>query len=90
MSHAPLIGITLRVLHEKGLPADLARNRAYFDHACWVRNAIVYQLNRFTYLLVLRLFAMRYKNIDRYELFHRAVILGEEGHLGLDADYPLP
>jgi len=31
MSHAPLIGITLRVLHEKGLPADLARNRAYFD-----------------------------------------------------------
>jgi GT2 family glycosyltransferase len=67
-----------------------ARNRAYFDHACWVRNAIVYQLNRFTYLLVLRLFAMRYKNIGRYELFHRAVILGEEGHLGLDADYPLP
>jgi putative glutamine amidotransferase len=31
MSHAPLIGITLRVLYEKGLPADLARNRAYFD-----------------------------------------------------------
>jgi putative glutamine amidotransferase len=31
MSHDPLIGITLRVLHEKGLPADLARNRAYFD-----------------------------------------------------------
>ncbi|HEY6781890.1 MAG TPA: gamma-glutamyl-gamma-aminobutyrate hydrolase family protein [Candidatus Dormibacteraeota bacterium] len=31
MTHSPLIGITLRVLHEKGLPADLARNRAYFD-----------------------------------------------------------
>ncbi|MGA8523223.1 MAG: gamma-glutamyl-gamma-aminobutyrate hydrolase family protein [Candidatus Dormiibacterota bacterium] len=31
MTRSPLIGITLRVLHEKGLPADLARNRAYFD-----------------------------------------------------------
>jgi putative glutamine amidotransferase len=31
MTRSPLIGITLRVLHEKALPADLARNRAYFD-----------------------------------------------------------
>jgi len=31
MTRSPLIGITLRVLHEKGLPTDLARNRAYFD-----------------------------------------------------------
>ena len=31
MPVSPLIGLTLRVLHEKGLPADLARNRAYFD-----------------------------------------------------------
>jgi putative glutamine amidotransferase len=31
MTRSPLIGITLRVLHEKGLPSDLARNRAYFD-----------------------------------------------------------
>src|ERR1700688_1217470 len=31
MTRSPVIGITLRVLHEKGLSADLARNRAYFD-----------------------------------------------------------
>src|ERR1700688_2100928 len=31
MTRSPVIGLTLRVLHEKGLPADLARNRAYFD-----------------------------------------------------------
>ena len=31
MTRSPLIGITLRALHEKGLPAELARNRAYFD-----------------------------------------------------------
>jgi putative glutamine amidotransferase len=31
MPVSPLIGLTLRVLYEKGLPADLARNRAYFD-----------------------------------------------------------
>ena len=31
MPRSPLIGLTLRVLYEKGLPADLARNRAYFD-----------------------------------------------------------
>src|SRR5579863_4041431 len=31
MTRSPLIGLTLRALHEKGLPADLARNRAYFD-----------------------------------------------------------
>jgi putative glutamine amidotransferase len=31
MPRSPVIGLTLRVLYEKGLPADLARNRAYFD-----------------------------------------------------------
>src|ERR1700726_684975 len=31
MTRSPVIGLTLRVLHEKGLSADLARNRAYFD-----------------------------------------------------------
>ena len=31
MTRSPLIGLTLRALHEKDLPADLARNRAYFD-----------------------------------------------------------
>ena len=31
MPRSPVIGSRLRVLHEKGLPADLARNRAYFD-----------------------------------------------------------
>jgi putative glutamine amidotransferase len=30
-TRSPVVGITLRVLYEKGLPADLARNRAYFD-----------------------------------------------------------
>src|SRR5579864_4673564 len=31
MTRSPVVGITLRALHEKGLPADVARNRAYFD-----------------------------------------------------------
>jgi GT2 family glycosyltransferase len=67
-----------------------SRNRAYFDRTCWLRNAMMYRLNRFTYLLLLRLFALRYRNVGRYELFHRAIILGEEGHLGFNDRYPLP
>jgi GT2 family glycosyltransferase len=67
-----------------------SRNRAYFDHKFWLRNTTIYRINRLTYLFVLRLFAWRYRCVERYELFRRAITLGEEGHLGLDDIYPLP
>lgn len=67
-----------------------SRNRAYFDSRCWLRSPAMYRLNRFTYLLLLRLFALKYRSGGRYELFHRAIILGEEGQLGFNDRYPLP
>lgn len=67
-----------------------ARNRAYFDYRVWSRNKMMYRLNRSTYLLVLRLFALRHHRADRYDLLRRAIALGEEGRLGLDDKYPLP
>jgi GT2 family glycosyltransferase len=67
-----------------------ARNRAYFDSRVWSRNKMIYRLNRLTYLLILRVFAVRHRRIDRYDLFRRATTLGETGRLGLDDEYPLP
>jgi GT2 family glycosyltransferase len=67
-----------------------SRNRAYFDRRCWSRDRFMYGVNRTTYLLILRLLALRYRSTDRYELFNRAIKLGEAGHLGLVDEYPLP
>jgi GT2 family glycosyltransferase len=67
-----------------------ARNRAYFDCRVWSRNTMIYRLNRLTYLLILRVFALRHRRIDRYNLFRRATTLGETGRLGLEDEYPLP
>jgi GT2 family glycosyltransferase len=67
-----------------------ARNRAYFDYRVWSQNEVIYRLNRFTYLLILRLFALRHRRVDRYDLFRRAIALGEEGRLGIEDEYPLP
>jgi GT2 family glycosyltransferase len=67
-----------------------ARNRAYFDYTVWSRNKMIYRLNRFTYLLILRAFALRHRKIHRYDLFRRATTLGETGRLGLQDEYPLP
>jgi GT2 family glycosyltransferase len=67
-----------------------ARNRAYFDYRIWSRNKMIYRLNRLTYLLILRLFALRHRRVDRYGVFRRAIALGEEGRLGLEDEYPLP
>jgi GT2 family glycosyltransferase len=67
-----------------------SRNRAYFDHKFWLRNTMIYRINRLTYLFLLRFFAWRYGCVERYELFRRATTLGEEGHLGLNDIYPLP
>ncbi len=67
-----------------------ARNRAFFDTSCWMRSRLMYRINRTTYLLLLRVFALRHRRGDRYRLFYRAIVLGEKGHLGNVADYPLP
>jgi hypothetical protein len=67
-----------------------SRNRAYFDHHWWMRNRLMYGINRLAYLALLLLFALRYRRIDRYALFHRAIVMGEAGHLGVCDKYPLP
>ena len=67
-----------------------ARNRAYFDYTVWSRNKMIYRLNRLTYLLILRAFALRHRKVDRYHLFRRATTLGESARLGLEDEYPLP
>jgi GT2 family glycosyltransferase len=67
-----------------------ARNRAYFDRNTWLRSRTMYAINRLTYLALLRMFALRTRTGARYRLFHRAVSLGEQGHLGMSKQYPLP
>ena len=66
------------------------RNRAYFDRRCWSRNRFMYGVNRAAYLLILRVLALRYRSPDQYEMFNRAIRLGEQGRLGLVDEYPLP
>lgn len=67
-----------------------ARNRAHFDRTCWLQNNAVYAINRFTYLLLLWSYAVRYRAMNRYKLFHHAIVLGERGQLGLSKEFPLP
>jgi GT2 family glycosyltransferase len=67
-----------------------ARNRAYFDYTVWSRNKMIYRLNRLTYLLILRAYALQHHKVDRYHLFRRATTLGESARLGLENEYPLP
>jgi GT2 family glycosyltransferase len=66
-----------------------ARNRANFDRNTWLHSRTMYAINRLTYLVLLRLFALRTHTGARYKLFHRAVSLGEQGHLGMSKEYPL-
>jgi GT2 family glycosyltransferase len=66
-----------------------ARNRANFDRNTWLRSRTMYAINRLTYLVLLRLFALRTHSSARYRLFQRAVSLGEQGHLGMSEEYPL-
>jgi hypothetical protein len=67
-----------------------SRNQAYFDSRLWVRNRLLYRVNRGIYLTALRLFAWRYACDARYDVVRRAISLGEGGCLGFDQHWPLP
>jgi GT2 family glycosyltransferase len=67
-----------------------SRNQAYFDSNFWVRSTTLYRLNRFVYLMLLKLFSARCKCRERYALLRRAIGLGERGNLGIEPDFPLP
>jgi GT2 family glycosyltransferase len=67
-----------------------SRNQAYFESQYWLRSKSLYRLNRLIYLAILRFYAWHFRAYDRYSLFRRAIVLGENGRLGVAPDYPLP
>ncbi|MCO8169494.1 glycosyltransferase [Pseudomonas sp. 21LCFQ02] len=66
-----------------------ARNQAWFDKNIWVSSPLLYQLNRWLFLRLLRVFARRCDAGPRLKLLEQAIADGESGLLGLNRSYPL-
>ncbi|MBD8494110.1 glycosyltransferase [Pseudomonas syringae] len=66
-----------------------ARNQAWFDKHVWAASPRVYQLNRWLFFCLLRVFARRCEAKTRLKLLEKAIADGESGLLGLHRSYPL-
>ncbi|WP_397452439.1 glycosyltransferase [Pseudomonas sp. NA-150] len=66
-----------------------ARNQAWFDKYVWASSSSLYNLNRWVFFRLLRLFARRTGTKQRLGLIEKAIHDGESGLLGLHHSYPL-
>ena len=66
-----------------------SRNQAWFDRNHWSTSGLMYRLNRFVFLQLLRLYGKRRNAGARLRLLERAIADGEANRLGFHADYSL-
>ncbi|MCA3182004.1 MULTISPECIES: glycosyl transferase family 2 [unclassified Cupriavidus] len=66
-----------------------SRNQAWFDRNHWSTSGLMYRLNRFVFLRLLRLYGKRRNAGARLRLLERAIADGEASRLGFHADYSL-
>jgi GT2 family glycosyltransferase len=59
-----------------------ARNSAYFNKHIRTANRSLYGINKWIFLVLLGIFAFKYRKASRFRLIIRAVREGELGHLG--------
>jgi len=67
-----------------------ARNMSYFETHVRNNRGLLYRLNKFTYLTILRLIALLQRRGARMRLLRDAIRAGVAGRLGLDNRFPLP
>lgn len=60
----------------------VVRNRTYFEKFIWGDADLVYTLNRWVFLALLRVLALRYRRQVRYQMILKAVQDGESERLG--------
>ncbi|WP_425148377.1 glycosyltransferase [Deinococcus sp.] len=58
------------------------RNHAFFDKNIWLKNPLVYFFNKFLFLLILTVVAVRHNKLSRLKLIYSAIVEGERGLLG--------
>jgi GT2 family glycosyltransferase len=64
------------------------RNRIYTENKYLVKNRIIYKLNRLVYLLLLLMYALKYKNFSRYKFLLKAISDGDKSKIGkVDNEY---
>lgn len=66
-----------------------ARNHTYLDTHCYPHNGLMYWINRKAYCLVMWVFAVFLRRIDRYRLLQSAIRDGLAGRLGIAPRFPL-
>ena len=64
-----------------------ARNQTYLERHLWMRNLIVYTVNKWFFFLLLALFSLRYGETRRIALIAKAAKHGEAGKLGRLANF---
>ena len=64
-----------------------ARNQTYLERHLWMRNLIVYTVNKWFFFLLLALFSLRYGETRRIALIAKAAKHGEAGELGRLANF---
>lgn len=58
------------------------RNQVYIDSHFWAKSPLMYMINKWTFLVILLLFALGHGKWKRYAFFAHAVRDGEQGRLG--------
>lgn len=58
------------------------RNQVYFETRFWKGNEVIYKMNKFIFMTVLRFFTYNQGNIKRFKLIERAITHAEQGLLG--------
>lgn len=66
-----------------------SRNQAWFDRNYWSQSGMMYRLNRYVFLRLLRLYGKRRNAEARLRLLEAAIADGEASRLGFHADYSL-
>jgi GT2 family glycosyltransferase len=66
------------------------RNHVWLNRNVQCASEMIYNVNKFVFLALLSLFAVRLRRRERFNLIRSAIADGERGSLGINAKYPLP
>ncbi|HIJ59010.1 MAG TPA: glycosyltransferase family 2 protein [Nitrospirae bacterium] len=65
------------------------RNEVYFEKYCCKKTGIIYNLHKYTFMLILFLNALRHRRLKRFKILLDALKDGNKGILGENINYPL-
>ena len=66
------------------------RNHVWLNRNVQCVSELIYNVNKFAFLLLMSIFAVALRRRRRFDLIRRAISDGERGSLGVNPNYPLP